>query len=682
MHIKNFLLTIILLASLFTLLSCSGQNQGKINPILPPQNERVQDTREIQVKPVTEGYWNSSAMVDSEIWIAHIDESGRITRALGKGLNPVEPLSFIDKHPQLFGVSSDELILKRDEVHGGMRVAIYRQSYDGIEIENTLIRIIYGKTGKLVSYGSDTYTDFTPSGTWMIDASTAADSLKSIDQSKFISSKKYYYAKGNSLIPAWRIDFDNNSYLVDATNGEILEIHPNRYEWEHQGHVNGGIKPWSPLDSDITVDIYGLPVDFYNYDQYFSGRVYTDHSGNYSFTHERKWRVYNMIFDNPWIHVEQAWDSGMPSMDIWDWSNAEVFNEKNLDAYSSPAERNVFHYGTACHDWFWTVEPEFNLMNFQLPAFVDKIGECTAYAYTHDEPSIHFFQPYDICTNTGESPTIIYHEYGHIYVSRIYFSPSGALHEACADITANRITENYMVGPDMYGAGTYRRVSNNDRMWPAPECEEETHCVGNVLAGAFWNLSENIGNNLTDNYWHFTNYMNTVPFPEKAADVVLIDDDDDNITNGCPHYNEIYDAFFVHHNLDVPPITNPQTEGVIIDITPLNLPHTIPYSTGGSFSYHLRLQNLDNHNNQLQIWASAEIPGSNWFGPMIPPGYLTHSPLWIVLQQQQLVELDIRQDVPWHVPYDMFYYHVRLGQFVDHVNDVIEDEGILEVRIL
>lgn len=672
----------ILIAFLFTLsfLSCSSGNS--INPIMPSGDKQA-STRTITVKQVENVFWNTSVNVDGENWIAHMDEIGRVTRALGRAVPIGEPLEFVDAHPALFGVASSDLILKRDEIHDGMRIAIYRQEYNGIEVENSLVRIIYGRSGKLVSYGSETWHGYTPSGGWSIDESTAFAMTDSHDESKFISSAKYYYAKGGALIPAWRIDRDNTSFLVDASNGDILETHPNRFGWNHDGHIAGEVKPFSPLDDNVVVDMYGVRVAFYSYDHYYSGTVYTNMMGVFEFQHSKRTRARNLTFKNPWINVQPAWDSGASPFDYWDWHDANVYSETMLDdTLSLSAERNVLLYATLAHDWFWSVEPDFDLMNFQLPAFVDKYGECTAYAYVGGDPSIHFFQPWDICTNTGDSPTIIEHEYGHIYVSKIYIgNPGGSLHEACADTLANRITQQHVIGPDLYGPDTYRRVSDNERHWPAPECDGESHCVGNVLAGANWNLSENIGNELTDHIWHFSNYFNTISFNEKSADYMLIDDDDDDITNGCPHYDGIYDAFWVKHSLDVPDITNPQTEGVVIEVVPYNLPNYIRYSDGGTFNYHLKIENLDDTPIDTQIWASFEMPNGSFYGPVIPPGYLIANPIDFTLDPHEVMNFNLTQWVPVHIQPNTYLYHVRVGEFVDHDNDIIVDEGTLEVTV-
>ena len=678
--IKKSLPILIVFLFAFAFLSCSSGNS--INPIMP-SGDKQQSKRSITVKPVEDSFWNTSANVGGENWIAHMDEIGRVTRALGRGVTVGQPLEFVNNHPELFGVASSELILKRDEIHDGMRIAIYRQEYNGVEVENSLVRIIYGRSGKLVSFGANTWRDYTPSSGWSIDESTALAMTDSHDESKFISSAKYYYAKDDALIPAWRIDRDNTSFLVDASNGEILETHPNRFGWIHDGHITGEVKPFSPLDDNVVVDMYGVRVDFYSYDHYYSGRAYTNMMGVFEFDYYRKTRARNLTFVNPWINVKPAWDSGASPFNYWDWHDAGVYSETALDdTLSLSAERNVFLYATLAHDWFWSVEPDFDLLNFQLPAFVDKYGECTAYAYVGGDPSIHFFQPWDICTNTGDSPTIIEHEYGHIYVSKIYIGyPGGALHEACADTLANRITQQPMIGPDLYGPDTYRRVSDNERHWPAPECDGESHCVGNILAGANWNLSENIGNELTDHIWHFSNYFNTTYFPEKAADYLLIDDDDDDITNGCPHYDEIYDAFWTKHSLDVPEITNPQTEGVVIEIAPYNLPNYIRYSDGGTFNYHLKIENLDNTPIDTQIWASFEMPNGSFYGPVIPPGYLVANPIDFTLDPLETMEFDLTQWIPAYIAPNTYFYHVRIGEFVDHENDVIEDEGVLEVTV-
>jgi hypothetical protein len=678
--------------AIFVLVSCSNSN-GNISPVMPSgsissdgsslSSGNSQSDRTLEVKVVSDTFWNTSVAVDSENWIAHMDEYGRITRALGKGVNASGPYEFVDSHPDLFGIGSSEMVEKRDSVRDGMRIAIYRQGYNGIEVENSLIRLIYGRGGKLVSYGADCWANHTPSGNWYLSEKDAIERAQVNDDSKFISAQKYYYAKNGSLIPSWRVDLDNNSYSVNAMNGEILETHQNRYEWTHDGVITGGVKPFSPLDEDIPVNLYGVKVDFYQYDQYYSGGTYTNKDGVFSFNHGQQWRVRNLLFENPWFDIEEAWESGLPTFNYWDWHDASTYSETEINDYmSTPAERNMMYYGMLSHDWFQTVEPGFEMMNFQLPCFVDKYGACTAYAYCGGDPSIHFFQPYDGCTNTGQSPTIIAHEYGHIYVSKIYVnSPTGALHEANADTLGNRVFRHFMIGPDLYGPDTYRRVSNNNRMWPAPECEGETHCVGNVLAGAHWDMAENVGQELTDHLWHFSNHLNSIDFNEKAADFILLDDDDDDVTNGCPHFDEIYDAFFVHHNLAVPEITNPQTDGIVVDIFPTELPLSIPYTEGGTIDFHLRIRNLNNTPTSTQIWAAFELPNSTFYGPIIPPTVGIRSPISLTMPANGQYDFDLHQNVPAYVPINAYRYHIRVGQFVDHVNDVIMDQGTLDVQV-
>jgi hypothetical protein len=673
-----YFLTIVLTLSI--LLSCSAQNN--IDPISPVRPDKDPSARIIEVKSAETDFWNTWVGVDGETWRAHMDEYGRVTRALGKGIQADDPLSFIDSHFDLFKVPANELVLLRDETHGNMRVAIYRQVWNGIEVENSLVRMIYGKTGKLVSYGADTWSGYKPSGDWSVSVASAIQIAKRSDDSKLISSGQFYWAKDGELIPSWRIDLDDNSYMVSAIDGTILETHPNRYEWTHDGELKTEIKPWSPLNDNIVGILYGVDVGFYTYDQYYLGMDYSDKLGKYSFESDKQYRARRLRFRNPLVKVEQAWDSGRSTFDKWDWHNADQYYITYLDDTNSfSAERNVFFYVIAAHEWMYTVEPGFKRLDFQLPAYVDKVGSCTAYAYCHEDPSIHFFQPWDNCTNTGESPTIIYHEYGHIYVSRIYISPSGALHEACADTFANCITQNYMIGPDLYGPGTYRRISNNERKWPASECDDEVHCVGNVLAGAYWNLREFVGDEVTDHVFHYSNYINSVDFNEKAADAMLIMDDDDDITNGCPVYDDIHYAFNTQHNLAVPDVTNPPTSGVIIDVIPIHLPTVISHENGGTFDYQFRIQNLDDVPRATEVWVAFELQNGAFYGPLRPPTITITDPYIVTLQPQQIMETPIEQIVPSHVPLGIYKYHIRAGQFVDHLNDLIEDESILEVEV-
>ena len=72
---------------------------------------------------------------------------------------------------------------------------------------------------------------------------------------------------------------------------------------------------------------------------------------------------------------------------------------------------------------------------------------------------------------------------------------------------------------------------------------------------------------------------------------------------------------------------------------------------------------------------------STYWGPVRPPTLTITQPYVVTLQPDQIMETDVEQMVPSHVALGTYLYHVRVGEYVDHINDILEDEGVLEIEV-
>jgi hypothetical protein len=97
------------------------------------------------------------------------------------------------------------------------------------------------------------------------------------------------------------------------------------------------------------------------------------------------------------------------------------------------------------------------------------------------------------CNNTGEVPGVIQHEWGHGLDARNGMS-MGNWGEGCAD-AVDWLTNRYSGTAPAFYVGSMGGLRQMDeaqagilRVWPAPECGGETHCLGEVYGQAAWHL--------------------------------------------------------------------------------------------------------------------------------------------------------------------------------------------------
>ena len=232
-----------------------------------------------------------------------------------------------------------------------------------------------------------------------------------------------------------------------------------------------------------------------------------------------------------------------------------MHNELNTDEYLR-AQVNGYLQANVVRDYTLTYNPEYpGLQQSEFPVNVNLNDDCNAY---YDYSSINFFRSGGGCANSAFS-TVIHHEYGHHLVA-MAGSGQDAYGEGMGDVMGVLITDMPELAWGFFGdCNDYMRTANNDLQYP---CSGEIHYCGQLISGCVWDTRNEL---LVTNPTTYRDIISNLAInamllhtgssitPAITIDYLTLDDDNGNIYDGTPHYNEIA-AGFGAHNMDAPPL--------------------------------------------------------------------------------------------------------------------------------
>lgn len=158
------------------------------------------------------------------------------------------------------------------------------------------------------------------------------------------------------------------------------------------------------------------------------------------------------------------------------------------------------------------------------------------------------------CVNSA-IPSITYHEYGHHVIWRGGVTAFIPYHEGMSDWLSILMTDTPEVGSGWATeCGIGFRTADNDMQYPC-DPSDGLHGCGTLLSGCFWDLRENLLADHPETYrqelWALTVgsillYTGTEITPAIFLDLLALDDDDGDLSNGTPNCIAIFDAFARH----------------------------------------------------------------------------------------------------------------------------------------
>jgi hypothetical protein len=361
------------------------------------------------------------------------------------------------------------------------------------------------------------------------------------------------------------IDQDNipGNYrtLVDAHSGEVL-YRMNRVYACGAGMMESSLDMQASITDNPFVDpvVRGLPYIQVNIDGI---DYYADENGvlNLPFITEAteatiKLRgLYGKVFD------------GAEGTDMAVW-NTEIFPGDqviafDIEAAATPSEVSAYYHQNIVHDFMKSHYPDFTDLDTDQTIRTDRHdGSCNAY---YDGNSINFFAAVEgSCPASALFKDVVYHEYGHginndlyEYLGSPFGMSNGALHEGYADVWGFTITEDPVLAQGFLGGelSYIRKYDGTPKVYPN-DITGEVHNDGEIIAGAWWDVYENLAYDMAATVAIWTESMYGIadmPYGEEGAlftdillDALISDDDNADWTDGTPNDLAIVEAFAEH----------------------------------------------------------------------------------------------------------------------------------------
>lgn len=357
-------------------------------------------------------------------------------------------------------------------------------------------------------------------------------------------------------------DYEKFLVLASAETGEILYSENQIHNLDVQGNVSGrATNGIATLECDPEAP-FGLPY----VEVSISGgnSTYADVNGDFNITHGGTGSVtVNSPLRGRWFTVfDQANGDTTPTLTdtVTPPGPANFLHNPTADQDLSTANINAYYESNVVRDFVLSYEPTFptifNQTSFTINTNIN--DSCNAY---YDGSSINFFQAGGGCNNTSFAD-VVWHEYGHHLVN-VTGNGQGQFGEGSGDILGVLLHEEPITGNGFQqncNAGI--RTADNNKQYP---CSGGIHDCGQLISGCVWDTMNELMQTEPSNYQQISSALflgmlivrgqtqpgNTTIEPSITVIYLELDDDDGNIGNGTPHYNEIA-AGFGAHSMDAP----------------------------------------------------------------------------------------------------------------------------------
>ncbi|HNU56434.1 MAG TPA: M36 family metallopeptidase [Flavobacteriales bacterium] len=179
----------------------------------------------------------------------------------------------------------------------------------------------------------------------------------------------------------------------------------------------------------------------------------------------------------------------------------EGFNARTFDNNANLRERSAYLYVNQIHSHMKTVLPDFTGMDYQIATNLDLTTDnCNAF---YDGSSINFYAEANNCRSLATINDVVYHEYGHGINDKFYSALSsdfsnGAMDEGYADVWGLTLTQSPILGLGINldnDNSTVRRYDEDPKVYP-DHIVGEVHADGEIIAGAWWDLYEGLGQDM------------------------------------------------------------------------------------------------------------------------------------------------------------------------------------------
>ncbi len=266
--------------------------------------------------------------------------------------------------------------------------------------------------------------------------------------------------------------------------------------------------------------------------------------------------------------------------------SVDILHNPNPTGEFATSNINCYFRSNEVRDFVLDFEPNFPVIANQLAFDVNSNlnDSCNAF---YNGSSINMFRNAGSCNSTS-IPDVIYHEYGHHLVN-VTGNGQGQFGEGSGDTIGVLMEDdpNLALGFFEGSCNDGIRTAQNSLTFP---CDGPIHTCGQLLSGVVWDTINELRVSDPDNardiaarLWIGMLIVRGQMFPGSSTigpEIGLIflqlDDDDEFIGNGTPHYEQIANAFNPRN------LTVPELEPILLALTD-GTPELVNPAGGTSF---------------------------------------------------------------------------------------------------
>ena len=467
--------------------------------------------------------------------------------------------AFLSKYPGLLCEPQqiDQLVPRQLARRGHVWYADYRMVVDGLQLYLAEVNFRVSEDGHLLMVGSDLPLEYETRAP-VLGSAGIESACYSLPSERY-AVESVELSEGKVLLPrflkgGWVLEAASHALVrldhpeqiwevwVSAVDGSLLMSYNRVRHVEMTGRMMLECEHVQPSDAALPEALA------FAYVNVGGSEVTTDADGYFTV---------NLNGNGPWpLSAElrglyanaNRMDASNASFNSQFTSDGDEFTITEDEAHL--AELDGYASTVRVHEYIKAMDPGFTLLDTSLPVNVNINSTCNAY---WDGASINFFREGGGCPNTAQVAGVLYHEYGHGVNDRVYQQAgvggmeNASLHEGLADATAVLQLDVDYVAP-----GWNIRNLNNSLHYPE-DMQGESHADGRFMGGSIWDLRMLTGDiDLVSNLVHFARW-GTADDPdlgrcyfEYFLEVLVVDDDDGDLGNLTPHFDQINEAFNNH----------------------------------------------------------------------------------------------------------------------------------------
>jgi Zn-dependent metalloprotease len=513
-------------------------------------------------------------------WSVQLNKStGSIHRAFGKPIkiNSFDAINndniqaaaekFINDNKKILGIDSENLYLKRANLIGGKWYVSFGQKYQGLDVLLSEIELRINQKGYVFAFGADYFNDITISTKPVLNLKQVESkafpttlNMKSGDKIQsdgqifvlpVMSKGKVNYKLVYKFDESYKNPVGGYVTYIDANAGEIIWKQSTILNAKTKIIVEGEIKVNNPTETPSVNPLGQINM-------LIGGESYlADENGEVDVNLTTD-KVITAKLSGPYCYVDIA-DQAMQDNNFIDTiSPVEDFTMSWDDDNSHRYERNVFYYTNSVHDYVKSIDPDFVGMDYPMTVYLEfEASSPNAY---WDGENITFISLSTPDTRMADGPAVLYHEYGHGINQKLYESQGvaeGMINASCnegmADVNSSMILDIPEMGLGVFVNDPTEIIRTLDNKLIFPDSVDgESHHDGQILGGAYWDLRKLTSLETAGKIAHFAKYgvpddANVgIAFSEWFLETLIADDDDGDISNKTPHFDQIVEAFNNH----------------------------------------------------------------------------------------------------------------------------------------